>query len=446
MQPLDPSQSQTKDEGEGQTQRDETLEQNTDSAALQDVRCLLKFIDSDIKQRKEFVQSIQCQSVSFGDIWFLFNPGELVTAQDSSQAYKVVKITVTRHKVQPPKKGDLSYWRDDTKGRFEDNPVRIHCVHIDFDGTWIGPVRQTFSISRFEGEKHVISLPVYPLRFSRRPEIHAALVERGKQFVKVAAMKYMHYSGLTLDGRDDIDSQVVVDFEEALTRNPDWRPEVESVIDKDFEKQSTADEADHDSESSSSSGSYTSDISRRSRRRRKDYTRRGRIPLRSKSCVEECCALELCHHDDYVETRRMQECVAAHMDSAEPGVPSLVIHPRRFRDITDKESLSEDELLIMSRRVFGFVMRSRKWGAYQQQAEYLPRFIEGSANESLAVLDLDKITEVATLGDADGFDQLVLPSGHKDMVKSLIRQHLRDKNSGPADNDQMDIVRGKGTV
>lgn len=68
------------------------------------------------------------------------------------------------------------------------------------------------------------------------------------------------------------------------------------------------------------------------------------------------------------------------------------------------------------------------------------------ANELLAALDLDKITEVAELGDEDGFDQLVLPSGHKDMVKSLIRQHLRDKKTKPADNDQIDIVRGKGTV
>lgn len=180
MQPGDLSQLQTTDDGEGQTNRDETLKPNTESTGLQDVRCLLEFIDNDVKQKKQFVQSTRCQSVSFGDIWFLFNPGELVIAQDNSQAYKIVKITVMRHKIQPPMKGDLSYWRDDTKGRFEDNPVRVHCVHIDFDGTWIGPVSQTFSISRFEGEKHVVSLPVYPLRFSRKPEVHATLVERGK--------------------------------------------------------------------------------------------------------------------------------------------------------------------------------------------------------------------------------------------------------------------------
>lgn len=332
--------------------------QDTENAVLQDMRSLLEFIDRDIKQKQEFVQSSRCQSVSFGDIWFLFNPGELVIAQDSSQAYKVIKVTVTRHKVKPPKKGVLSYWRDDTSARFEDNPVRVHCVHIDFDGTWIGPVKQTLSISRFEGEKDVASLPVYPLRFLMKPNIHVALVERGKKFVEVAAMKHMHYSGLTLDGRDDVDSQVVVDFEEALTRNPKLRPAIGSVIGADFEKQATADEADRDSASPSSSETESSDGKKRPTLKR--------FSDRPKLCVEECCAQELCHHDNYVETRRMQEYVSAHMNTAAPGIPSLVIHPRRFADIADKDSLSEDELSIMSCRVFGFVMRSRKWGAYQQ--------------------------------------------------------------------------------
>lgn len=46
--------------------------------------------------------------------------------------------------------------------------------------------------------------------------------------------------------------------------------------------------------------------------------------------------------------------------------------------------------------------------------------------------------------DQDGFDQLVLPDGHKDMVKSLIKQHFREKESKSADKEQVDIVRGKG--
>lgn len=42
------------------------------------------------------------------------------------------------------------------------------------------------------------------------------------------------------------------------------------------------------------------------------------------------------------------------------------------------------------------------------------------------------------------FEELVLPEGHKDMVVSLISQHFRDKESVTADEDQNDIVRGKG--
>ncbi|EMR61973.1 putative aaa family atpase protein [Eutypa lata UCREL1] len=103
-------------------------------------------------------------------------------------------------------------------------------------------------------------------------------------------------------------------------------------------------------------------------------------------------------------------------------MPSVAILPRLFNELTGENILSDDELLILSYRVFGFVMRSRKWDA----------------------LDLENITEVAVLGDEDGFGQLVLPDGHKDMVKSMIRQHLRDKKSATADTDQTDIVRGKG--
>lgn len=46
----------------------------------------------------------------------------------------------------------------------------------------------------------------------------------------------------------------------------------------------------------------------------------------------------------------------------------------------------------------------------------------------------------------DFFEQLVLPEGHKDLVKSLIAQHFRDKASDQYEGDQNDIVRGKGKL
>lgn len=76
----------------------------------------------------------------------------------------------------------------------------------------------------------------------------------------------------------------------------------------------------------------------------------------------------------------------------------------------------------------------------------------------LAQLDITGLTYPNTLkkpifgddetGDAenpdDFFEQLVLPKGHKDLVKSLIAQHFRYRASAQSGSDQTDIIRGKG--
>lgn len=43
-------------------------------------------------------------------------------------------------------------------------------------------------------------------------------------------------------------------------------------------------------------------------------------------------------------------------------------------------------------------------------------------------------------------DQLVLPQGHKDIVRSLISQHFQDKATGRYEAEEKDVVRGKGIV
>ena len=65
---------------------------------------------------------------------------------------------------------------------------------------------------------------------------------------------------------------------------------------------------------------------------------------------------------------------------------------------------------------------------------------------SLDELDMTNVSEVAILGEGEGFDQLVLPSGHRDMVKSMIKKHLRDRRLGSAIRDKIDVVRGKGKI
>jgi hypothetical protein len=46
---------------------------------------------------------------------------------------------------------------------------------------------------------------------------------------------------------------------------------------------------------------------------------------------------------------------------------------------------------------------------------------------------------------SDGFNSLVLPEGHKELVQALVVAHARGRAaSGTAEEHQVDLVRGKG--
>ncbi|KAM0129434.1 hypothetical protein ACHAO1_008445 [Botrytis cinerea] len=218
------------------------------------------------------------------------------------QAYRVISVNSKKHRFKRQ-----SRWVSDAKVAIDYGPVTVHCVCIDYDGKLLGPVSKHFTIQEYEGEQNVTSLPVYPLRFYKEMN-REVLVDRGKLFLETAGVKHMHCTGLTLDTRDEVDSQVMIDFEEALLQHQSWVPSIENLA------------------------------------------------------------------------------------NAAP----------------DSEVENEEEGVNNSK------------------------------------LNLGDITEVRRVDDKNGFDQLVLPKGHKDMVKCLIRQHFREKESKLADKDEMDIVRGKG--
>jgi hypothetical protein len=88
------------------------------------------------------------------------------------------------------------------KGYLEGSFV-IECFFVDFDGVHYGPVNQTFQISKFEGERDITSLPVYPFSCDpKRDEIRRTLLKRGEKFSTLSnPLKAAHrqYVGLTLD-------------------------------------------------------------------------------------------------------------------------------------------------------------------------------------------------------------------------------------------------------
>ncbi len=82
--------------------------------------------------------------------------------------------------------------------------------------------------------------------------------------------------------------------------------------------------------------------------------------------------------------------------------------------------------------------------AYVSDPTHLIWLYEILTRVRLDELDMTHVFGVAPLVAGEGFDELVLPPGHGDMVKSMIRQHLRDRKLSSVNRDKTDVVRGKG--
>ena len=96
-----------------------------------------------------------------------------------------------------------------------------------------------------------------------------------------------------------------------------------------------------------------------------------------------------------------------------------------LRPVSVDQQLTEEKLLFLPRRVYGFVLRSRKW----------------------KFLDIDSIHPLRR--HSDGFRSLVLPEGHAFMVEGLVQMHsphtkLGVDGTGPVQESYDDLVRGKG--
>lgn len=139
------------------------------------------------------------------------------------------------------------------------------CAYIDFDGKYIGPVLRTFEIKRFDGEKDMTSFEVYPIRlhklnrsdfnevqwnelekYPEQDRCRISLIQRGAKFVEVAAIKHMYYSSPTMVVREEVESQVVIDFETAFAtkdetqehiKRPDLENFIGEILDSQHEKE-----------------------------------------------------------------------------------------------------------------------------------------------------------------------------------------------------------------
>jgi len=174
--------------------------------AIEHFRCFVNFIDNDLKHVFELRQGLAegtVKDIAFEDLWHLFSPGDLIVTAGLKRARRAYKIYFTS--------GGRPTLRRDQSG-FEKIPItnafQIDCFYIDYDKRWLGPLRETIKIPRFESKRPITSLSMlyvqhtsktasaFPMRYLEDHEtVMEGLVKRGKRMRQLTPFAHKRYTG-----------------------------------------------------------------------------------------------------------------------------------------------------------------------------------------------------------------------------------------------------------
>ncbi|KAK3368858.1 hypothetical protein B0T24DRAFT_533110, partial [Lasiosphaeria ovina] len=202
--------------------------------SIKELRVLASFIDSTLWPGKESLETV-VDTANFSDLWYIFPPGSLVYVQNpefAQNVWCVVQRTGGRRYLKRPDHISAGAFK------YQISPFVIDCYYLDFDGRQLVPVHGCFVIHPYPGVRALSSLPIFPFRVASKTGLtdRETLISRGKEFMSYTngfAHRYYDGRGCTRkpDGRKPIpeyeekfDSEIIIDFGQALEQNPDWRP------------------------------------------------------------------------------------------------------------------------------------------------------------------------------------------------------------------------------
>ncbi|KAL6861984.1 hypothetical protein J3F83DRAFT_746348 [Trichoderma novae-zelandiae] len=279
----------------------------------------------------------------------------------------------------------------------------ISCYHIDYDGQNYRAVGRTIDIPTFEGEREITQLPCYPMRYVQQKD---EIMERGRQYGSKfiehinPAKRYSFYRGWTLiktplgqsvedkNGRimtspEHIESEILVDFEEAFNTDPSWKPEI-LAIDPMTHRVVVAVESDsplqewHDGDRTSLKDTWDDKV------------------------VTE----------DAVDVLQMNKFIEK----------DLMLRKKKDND-NEVGELEGDNLALLPRRLFAYALWERKFVQVDVRDVSFPE-----------LKDKDR-----------AFDSLQISSEHKTLIQSLVYSHFKKRvNEGSVEIATQDIIRGKG--
>lgn len=209
--------------GNGDGHADSSEPSPTDTDTDSHLQCLVEFMDKYVAPRLSYLEGSERRLVTFLDLWYLFSPGVAVVDENLRQAYSVIGTTCPASGINP----------------LERPYIEIQYVRITSDGKKIGPELHKLRIPVFYDQRDITSFPVFPLRFVNNQELSEFLISRGKTFLGILGIAYMHYSGQTRDLGLEVDSSVMIDTEEAFRSGlcpKEWKPTLTDFVVMEHER------------------------------------------------------------------------------------------------------------------------------------------------------------------------------------------------------------------
>ena len=203
---------------------------------LESWKALITVMDTDLRPKMELCSKIRdhtLKEIAYEDLGYLFKPGDVVLASQDQrlQALAVLACTGGRKLLDPRLRqanGDEepeSFFH--ASGGY--SPFVVDCFHYDFDGTNFGAILRSITIPKYVGKTPVNSLAVYPESLSGRADqdVKNILAERGRKFVQLCSTSgHRTYTGRTLDDPpEEVDSQVIIDCHMAAIVPSEQRPD-----------------------------------------------------------------------------------------------------------------------------------------------------------------------------------------------------------------------------
>ncbi|KAK1985389.1 hypothetical protein LZ30DRAFT_779092 [Colletotrichum cereale] len=385
-----------------------------DRTALEHLRCYVDFMDERVMPMEDIFDGNGQQMVRFDDLWFLFKVGDVVHCPAGSaarEAGRSMNTRTNRGRYQTAfsvfYKG-LSVIDDSTPDDFKikDRTMVLWCYYLDHDGETYGPVKQKLVIEAFAGQRSIRELTTYPLRFAVNADrLRSELETQGKRFRDLAKLKHVSCEGWTLtvpplgtyergdeETPEHIESDVIIDFAEAVRGEPSWKPEFEAPL--------PAEQFDDWSQGTDKMNilHWPSD----------EKITRSTEPWFS---IVECT-----QRDDNTEEQVKKDGIEA----------NLFLKAFSNGVVETLDGLDEDtNSLLLPRRFFVYVLRKRRFAMVD-------------------TMSLRAVPPQSTI-----FDDLRIDSNHKLIVQSLVADHFekrRVQRQWPIFGAMnQDIVRGKGS-